>query len=276
MNKDVIYIKSQLQDYIPEAELSEVAFWILEEVSGYSKTDILLGKTLDNYSEIDAIIARLKKHEPIQYIFGHTYWRGMKLAVNSATLIPRPETSEIIDYLCSKIADKLPIKSDSPISVLDIGTGSGCIAIGLKKEFPNWQIDALDISQEALKIAKQNAVDNEAEINFFQADILNWKPTKKYDIVVSNPPYICENEKAEMRENVLNFEPHSALFVSNENPLLFYRKIAELHIGKYLLCEINEHYGQETKTLLENLQYTDIQIITDIYGKERFIFGQSL
>ena len=224
------------------------------------------------------IISRLLHFEPIQYIFGHTLWCGLDLLVTPATLIPRPETAELVE----RINNSLPCREGSGLGlhVLDVGTGSGCIAIALKKAHPSWSVTGIDISPEAIAIARENARRNNVEVNFQVADIFDSnEENPKYDLVVSNPPYICESEKSSMRPNVLNFEPSSALFVPDSDPLLFYRRIAELFSlplkGKGrergLFFEINEAYGEELKQLLDSLGYTDIQIHKDIYGKDRII-----
>lgn len=236
------------------------------------------------------IISRLLHFEPIQYIFGHTLWGGLDLLVTPATLIPRPETAELVERI------NVQMVNDQMVNVLDIGTGSGCIAIALKKAHPSWSVTGIDISPEAIAIARENARRNKVEVNFQVADIFDFNEENpkfeeivppagkeilnpKYDLVVSNPPYICESEKTSMRPNVLNFEPSSALFVPDDDPLKFYRRIAELFSlpleGKGrergLFFEINEAYGEELKQLLDNLGYTDIQIHKDIYGKDRII-----
>ena len=216
------------------------------------------------------IVNRLLHFEPIQYIFGHTLWNGLDLKVTSATLIPRPETAELVEKV-----ERLKVKGER-IKVLDIGTGSGCIAIGLKKAHPEWQVTGIDISAEAIEVAKENAKRNGVEVEFKVADIFGIQNTDyrlqtDFEIVVSNPPYICESEKSSMRPNVLAYEPASALFVPDNDPLKFYRRIAELKMGKYLFFEINEAYPQELADMLKELGYEDIQITNDIYGKPRII-----
>ena len=226
---------------------------------------------------MQTIVKRLLHFEPIQYIFGHTFWCGLDLKVTPATLIPRPETAELVETI---INYPLPITN---CRVLDIGTGSGCIAIALKKAHPEWQVTGIDISAEAIEVAKENAPRNNVEVEFKVADIFDFNEQNlkskisnlKYDIVVSNPPYICEKEKATMNQNVLDFEPAQALFVPNDDPLKFYRKIAESRLGKHLFFEINEAYPKELVALLENLDYTDIQVKNDIYGKPRIIQARS-
>ena len=230
------------------------------------------------------IISRLLHFEPIQYIFGHTLWCGLDLLVTPATLIPRPETAELVERI------NVQMVNDQMVNVLDIGTGSGCIAIALKKAHPSWSVTGIDISPEAIAIARENARRNKVEVNFQVADIFSDQMTKylnkwymvndpMVNIVVSNPPYICESEKTSMRPNVLNFEPYSALFVPNADPLKFYRRIAELFSlpleGKGrergLFFEINEAFGPQLSAMLDSLGYTDIQIHKDIYGKDRII-----
>ena len=226
---------------------------------------------------MQTIVKRLLHFEPIQYIFGHTEWCGLDLKVTPATLIPRPETAELVETITNY---PLPITN---CRVLDIGTGSGCIAIALKKAHPEWQVTGIDISAEAIEVAKENAPRNNVEVEFKVADIFDFNEQNlkskisnlKYDIVVSNPPYICEKEKATMNQNVLDFEPAQALFVPNDDPLKFYRKIAESRLGKHLFFEINEAYPKELVALLENVDYTDIQVKNDIYGKPRIIQARS-
>ena len=274
-------ISTQLQAAYPKDEAEALAWWIAEETTGLSRSQLLCGyKGTTNFPHMQEIISRLLHFEPIQYIFGHTLWCGLDLKVSPATLIPRPETAELIDRIQNT---EYRIQTDHPFRVLDIGTGSGCIAIALKKTHPEWQVTGLDISTEALEIAKENAQKNGVEVVFKQLDIFSDEIEKnhqspitnhQYDLVVSNPPYICEKEKIEMRRNVLDYEPATALFVPDEDPLLFYRRIAQLRIGKYLFFEINEAYAKELKEMLSQFGYTDIQITNDIYGKPRIIDGR--
>ena len=274
-------ITAQLLAAYPEDEAHSLAWWIVEEETGLSRTQLQIGcKITKNFAHVQEIIDRLLHFEPIQYIFGHTLWCGLDLKLTPATLIPRPETAELVEQISNF---KFQI---SNCRVLDLGTGSGCIAIALKKRHPEWQVTGIDISADAIEIAKENARRNGVEVNFQVADIfdsidkifnfqiLNLKSpisNLKYDVVVSNPPYIRESEKSSMRPNVLNYEPASALFVSDNDPLLFYRRIAELHVGKYLFFEINEAFPAELSAMLNELGYTDIQISNDIYSKPRII-----
>lgn len=267
-------ITARLQSCYPEDEARALAWWIIEEETGLSRTQILTGcKITKNFAhmqeKLPEIIDRLLHFEPIQYIFGHTIWCGLDLKVTPATLIPRPETAELVERINSRMADA------RTVHVLDIGTGSGCIAIALKKAHPAWQVTGIDISSEAIAVAQENAAKNGTEILFELCDIFSDKIEHfdSYDIVVSNPPYICESEKGSMRRNVLEFEPEGALFVPDEDPLRFYRRIAELSSG-YLFFEINEAYPQELSAMLGELGYTDILVTNDIYGKPRIIEGR--
>ena len=263
-------ITAQLLPCYPEDEARSLAWWIVEEETGLSRSQILSGcKSTTNFSNLQAIIERLLHFEPIQYIFGHTEWCGLDLKLTPATLIPRPETAELVE----KITNHKSQITNAPIKVLDIGTGSGCIALALKKAHPNWQITGIDISPEAIEVARENAKRNGVDVNFIQKDIFS-DGIGDFDIIVSNPPYIRESEKTSMRPNVLNFEPETALFVPDNDPLKFYRRIAELKLGTYLFFEINEAFGEAMRDLLADLGYTDIQITKDIYGKARIIEGR--
>ena len=266
-------ITAQLLPCYPEDEARSLAWWIVEESTGLSRTQLQIGcKGTINFSNLQEQIERLLHFEPIQYIFGHTLWAGLDLKVTPATLIPRPETAELVE----RIAANTDAKVNAGCRVLDIGTGSGCIAIALKKRRPEWQVTGIDISAEAISVAEENAIRNNADVNFQVADIFSdeIKGFESFDIVVSNPPYICESEKAAMRPNVLNYEPATALFVPDNDPLRFYRRIASLHLGKQLFFEINEAYSAELAALLHELGYTGIHITNDIYGKARIIEGR--
>ena len=296
-------IQSALQAAYPADEANALAWWIAEELTGLSRTELQFGCKGTNFSshmqEIETIIDRLLHFEPIQYIFGHTLWNGLDLKVTPSTLIPRPETAELVERINLK-SEILNLKS--PIHVLDVGTGSGRIAIALKKAHPEWSVTGIDISPEAIEVAKENARRNNVEVDFYVADIFSDQMTKylnkwymvnekmvndqMVNIVVSNPPYICESEKVSMKSNVLDYEPSTALFVPDSDPLLFYRRIAELQTRRspnskqgeaqtpkplFLFFEINEAYGPQLSAMLESIGYTDIQIHKDIYGKDRII-----
>ena len=282
MKEIITYITSQLIDLYPQDEAQALAWWIVEESTGLSRNEILTGcKGTKNIPNLQTIIDRLHQFEPIQYIFGHTEWYGLDLKVTQDTLIPRPETAELVERINHEKAHT----KNMPLSVLDVGTGSGCIAIALKKTHPEWEVTGIDISEGAIEVAKENAKRNGVKVEFRVADIFRTLKDRElhdsidknppYDIVVSNPPYICEREKEEMRPNVLDYEPHSALFVPDEDPLKFYHRIASLHLGSLLFFEINEAYPTEIATMLSGLNYSDIQLSKDVYGKARIIQARS-
>ncbi|MGN1247947.1 MAG: N5-glutamine methyltransferase family protein [Paludibacteraceae bacterium] len=296
----VRHIESALQGYYPPDECRALAWWIAEETTGLSRTQIITGcKDTKIIPNIEIILQRLQKKEPIQYIFGHTLWMGLDLQLSPATLIPRPETAELVDFITQDQATKI----SSPLSgspqatrsgvvsgrdgvgpaVLDIGTGSGCIAIALKQQHPDWNIFGLDISEEALAIARSNAERNHTPVAFAQCDILRQTPslTDKdgkpitFQVVVSNPPYITEQEKQQMDASVLDYEPYSALFVPDSDPLLFYRRIAELRLAPHLYFELNEAYATRTADMLQSLGYHDIILKNDSYGKPRILAART-
>ena len=285
------YIVSRLTPIYSPEEAREIAFWVLEELTGQDRFTLSACKDTKNISNIEIILERIIKKEPIQYIFGHILWSGLDLKLTSATLIPRPETAELVDWINNSLNSKLLNQTAtlnsklSTLNCLDIGTGSGCIALSIKRHHPAWQVTGLDISSEAVAIARENALRNHLDVRFIEQDILSLNSkllnqtatlhstlyTLNYDIVVSNPPYVLESEKVSMESNVLDYEPSSALFVPNDDPLLFYRRIAELRLGRWLYFEINERFGAEVCDLLSSLGYIDIELKRDSYGKERFV-----
>jgi len=272
-------IITQLSGLYSEDEARAMAYWIMEETTGLSRTEILTGhKITKNIPNYKVILERIAKKEPIQYIFGHTQWCGLDLKVTPATLIPRPETAELVNSLLAFSPSRR--QTDSPIhrftdspKVLDIGTGTGCIAIALKRQHPEWDVSAMDISKEALAVAKENAERNSADIHFFQGDIFT-DEIGTFDLIVSDPPYVRECEKNQMEENVLHYEPATALFVSNDDPLCFYRQIAQLKKAKCLAFEINQYLGQEMIALMQSLGYKDIQLKQDSYGNDRILLAR--
>lgn len=230
-------------------------------------------------------LTRLENHEPIQYIVGETEFYGLQFKVNEHTLIPRPETEELVELIINNVtssavvADTRNAVEKSP-DILDIGTGTGCIAITLAKNIPNAQVAAIDVSEGALKIAKENARLNEVEVKFIQQDILKnshaelGSASQKFDIIVSNPPYVRELEKLEIKDNVLKHEPHLALFVPDDDPLKFYKAITAFAVdnlkeGGYLFFEINQYLGEEMKQLLADYNFKNIVVIKDIFGNDR-------
>jgi release factor glutamine methyltransferase len=257
-------------------EAAAIAFQLLEFFN-ISRTDILADKSIrfESSEKWNEMLERINNSEPLQYIIGETEFYGRKFQVNKNVLIPRPETEELVDIIIKEN------KHEKKLRILDIGTGTGCIPITLAKELPQSEVYAVDISEEALKIARQNAINNSATIDFWNFDIIkNLKfKIENFNILVSNPPYVTESEKKEMHSNVLNFEPHLALFVSDENPLLFYSKIldfAQMHLqpGGRCYLEINERFGTEMVQLMTSKKFIDCKIIKDLNGKNRFTSGK--
>lgn len=219
----------------------------------------------------DKVKRRLEKQEPIQYILGQAHFYGMSFKVNPNVLIPRPETEELVDWI---LKDQL---KNTSLTILDIGTGSGCIAVSLAKNLPESRVYAMDVSEQALEVAKENAKNNKVEVTFIKEDILEVESLfQKFDIIVSNPPYVRQMEKQEMKANVLNNEPSLALFVSDNDPLLFYEKIAilaneKLNNDGVLYFEINQYLSFETKKRIEELGFASVEIREDMYGNKRMI-----
>lgn len=264
-----IYISGKDQN-----EINSIAYLVLEKLFDITKMDVVLEKKLEVKKEqignIEEVMDKLNAHHPVQYVLGETEFYGCKLKVTPDVLIPRPETEELVNLIIKE-------NTFPDLNVLDIGTGSGCIAIALKKALKNAQVFAIDIEQAALKIAAENASKNEAEIIFWQQDIFSYLHTKQlFDIIVSNPPYVLNEEKKHMKKNVLLYEPHSALFVPDEDPLKFYRRIITLSNkllkpGGKLYFEINEKYGADIKLLMIRHNYEKISLTKDMQNKDRII-----
>lgn len=273
MQKTIEHIKQALATYYPESEISGFVRYILEHITKRSYHQLLLSDI--HFSEgqtkvVQQYIERLQQYEPIQYIIGETEFFGLPFYVNKHTLIPRPETEELVELVLKENTQYQP-------SILDVGTGSGCIAIALAKHIPNAKVTAWDFSKGAIEIANKNANLNKVQVKFDQVDVLGEYPTdQKYDIIVSNPPYILDSEKAEMEKNVLDYEPHSALFVPNNKALLFYERIADISLelltenGK-LYFEINRAKGQETVEMLASKGYYDIELLKDLSKNDRMV-----
>ncbi|HUI32315.1 MAG: peptide chain release factor N(5)-glutamine methyltransferase [Dysgonamonadaceae bacterium] len=267
-------IRNQLIHMYTRSELRTFVTLILKDVCNLSLSDIVACKFNElsdkEKQKINCIVNRLKNNEPIQYILGKTEFYGLDFKINSSVLIPRPETEELVEWILSDIKNTNP-------HVLDVGTGSGCIAITIAKHLQYATVDAWDISEEALVIARENSRMNRVTVQFSKVDVLEEHYSKKkYDIVVSNPPYIKESEKEVMDENVLNFEPHEALFVSNEEALIFYDRIADiakkqLKNGGLLYFEINQTKGEEIVQLLINKNFQDVELKKDISGNNRMV-----
>ena len=290
MNIDEFRIdfRQQLAGMYEPEEVENLCFLTLEHVMKMNRVEVSLSRKMDistsSLTQLNEVTSRLSLSEPIQYIIGSTEFYGMEFQVNPATLIPRPETEELVEWIVND-TKQLAISSLSGIeksitekvTILDIGTGSGCIAISLAKNLSNAHVEAIDISQDALATAYQNANKNEADVTFYNQNILEVDTLeKRYNIIVSNPPYVRMLEKKEMRDNVLSNEPDSALFVSDEDPLVFYRKIGELAFKALepqgsLYVEINEYLGSETVTLFEKIGFKKVSLRKDMFGKNRMI-----
>ncbi len=269
-------ILSSLNNFYPEMEVKNFSYLILNSIFNYSRYQIHenFEKPVNEsqYAKIKNIVEELKIYKPIQYIFKKTEFYNCMLSVTEDVLIPRPETEELVDWIIQ----------DQPKEgsyILDIGTGSGCIAISLAKNLPHSRVSAMDISQKAIKIASSNAVENSTEINLFHGDIFNLSKeikTNHFDIIVSNPPYVRESEKALMKPNVLDWEPEISLFVPDENPLIFYKEIIRmasksLISNGQIFLEINEVFPEEIKNILTKYKFTSIEIRKDISGKSRMV-----
>lgn len=273
-------IRLRLSPLYGEGEAKAMSRLIFHSLKGWNATDMIIheGDEVSEYiaEKIEDILSRLSNNEPIQYILGEAYFYGMDLHVDKSVLIPRQETEELVDLIVKQWGDR------NDLRVLDIGTGSGAIAIALSRNLPFSKVTAIDISPEALMIAKGNAEKMKARISFREADVFDFQPMmESFDIIVSNPPYIDESEKGEMEANVLDYEPHRALFVPDDNPLIFYSRIATiaadaLTAGGALYFEINPRHCEELKALLRNEGFSDIEAIKDIHGKERFISARKI
>ena len=267
------HINEELSSCYTTGEVSALTRILAIELLGipqmtfFLKDDVTL--TAEQQTLLDNAIERLKKQEPVQYILGYSDFCGLRFKVTPATLIPRPETSELVEWIANE--------ATGGASILDIGTGSGCIAISLAHRVPHSKVTAWDISHEAIAVATENSKANGCSIAFEQVDILTYEPTgEQFDIIVSNPPYIKENEKEAMHANVLDWEPHTALFVPDIDPLLFYRTIAVkgltlLKSGGRLYFEINRAHGKETMEMLAALGYTGIELRKDFAENDRMI-----
>lgn len=273
MKNILLHIRTELSSYYSPGEVTALSRILVTELLGIENIIYYLKEPIALNTEQQTILQwaleRLKEECPIQYILGYEEFCDLRFKVNSSVLIPRPETSELVEWV-EREATGAP-------RILDIGTGSGCIAISLAKKMPNSHITAWDISTDALSVAKENNRLNGTDVTFAQTDILSYNPTgETFDIIVSNPPYIREEEKKDMQPNVLNWEPHTALFVPNNDPLLFYRTIAKKALtmlvpGGKLFFEINRAYGKEICNMLNDYGYTQIKLHKDFADNDRMI-----
>lgn len=277
MNVTVSHIRSALQECYPPREAANLSRIVCCEMLGQSHIDYYLGKDMilspKDEKELESILSRLCNFEPIQYVQGTARFLGRTFRVASGVLIPRPETEELVERMLEEVA---------PASrILDIGTGSGCIAVTLSKELPEAEVTAWDISGEALAIAGDNNRLLQTSVQFVQRDVLMYQPTEDeyFDVIVSNPPYVTETEKKDMEPNVLNWEPSGALFVPDSDPLRFYRRIGELGrsmltVGGRLYFEINRAFGEAVASMLRKQGYTNVRIRKDISGNDRYVIAE--
>lgn len=265
-------LKNGLAGTCEPSEAQAMIRVICEDVFNYDPVDVALRQDseLPDFApqRVADILARLQRHEPLQYIVGSARFHGHRFKVTPAVLIPRPETEQLVDLIVDE-------NRGSDLRVLDIGTGSGCIAISLARALKFAQVDALDVSRDALEVARENAANLKVKVRFFESDILSPQPPARYDIIVSNPPYVCWSEREAMERNVLDYEPGQALFVPDNDPLLFYQAIVpyaarSLERGGRLYLEINQRFGNEIRRLLEGCGYDEVRVIEDSYGKARF------
>lgn len=267
-----------LKNIQDEQEIESFFFILTEYLLHLKRVDVALNPDFEisdaAIEKWNAILVELQQEKPIQYITGETWFYGLRFEVNENTLIPRPETEELVEWIIESQKSKV---QSQKLEILDIGTGSGCIPISLKANLPQANVSAIDVSEQALEVAKINAVSNNVEVNFIQANILEVEDLNQhFDVIVSNPPYVRNLEKQEIKKNVLDYEPHLALFVEDTDALLFYRKIAQLALKNLspnglLFFEINQYLGNETVELLENLGFKNIELKKDIYGNDRMI-----
>ncbi|MEP6803647.1 MAG: peptide chain release factor N(5)-glutamine methyltransferase [Flavobacterium sp.] len=268
----------ELSPFYDAYEAESFFYLILEDKHKLRQIDLALNHEL-TFSESDFVVwdsflTELKKEVPIQYLLGKTHFYGLDFEVNENVLIPRPETEELVEWI---IKENSKIDTSKKIKILDIGTGSGCIAISLAKNIPNAEVYGIDVSKKAIETAKRNAINNKTGVTFMLQNILETEALKfDFDIIVSNPPYVRNLEKEEIKKNVLDYEPHLALFVDDNDALIFYRKIADLAQNNLLengqlYFEINQYLGDETRELLEKMDFKNIELRRDIYDNDRMI-----
>lgn len=277
MNKTIAYIRSRLQPYYPAEEVAALSRVVCCDLLGQAPVDYYLGKDMvlspKKEQELEDILLRLSRFEPLQYIEGRAVFLGREFQVAPGVLIPRPETEELVELMLKEIP--------SDARILDVGTGSGCIAVSLAKELPHASVTAWDVSPEALCVARANACKLHAEVRFVECDVLTYLPDtdERYDVIVSNPPYITESEKCDMEPNVLQWEPSLALFVPDDDPLRFYRRIAALgctmlNEGGRLYFEINRSMGSGMEEMLREMDYVNVRVMKDLSQNDRFVIAE--
>lgn len=277
MNKTIAYIRSRLQPYYPAEEVAALSRVVCCDLLGQAPVDYYLGKDMvlspKKEQELEDILLCLSRFEPLQYIEGRAVFLGREFQVAPGVLIPRPETEELVELMLKEIP--------SDARILDVGTGSGCIAVSLAKKLPHASVTAWDVSPEALCVARANACKLQAEVRFVECDVLTYLPDtdERYDVIVSNPPYITESEKCDMEPNVLQWEPSLALFVPDDDPLRFYRRIAALgctmlNEGGRLYFEINRSMGSGMEEMLIEMDYVNVRVMKDLSQNDRFVIAE--
>ena len=271
---------STLSRLYPKTEIDSFFFLLIEQYLSFQRIDSILKADFkisnDQINLLEQATDRLQQEEPIQYILENTFFYGLPFIVNASVLIPRPETEELVEWILSSVLESQKEKKKK-LTILEIGTGSGCISIALKKHLPKATVVAIDVSEKALKIAQENSRINQVDIQFILQDVLKpFELSQQFDIIVSNPPYVREIEKKTIKNNVLQNEPHIALFVEDHKPLLFYDKISDLakkygNTDGYLFFEINQYLGHETTSLLKNKGLSNIELKKDFQGNDRMI-----
>lgn len=281
--KDIYHL--ELDSLFPTEEVDSFFYMAIEHYLGLERFILALEPNLvvskEKETDLFYVLSQLKLQRPIQYILGHAHFCELSLQVDENVLIPRPETEELVYWILELVQQRnsKQTSTEHSLRILDIGTGSGCIAIALAKKIPHAKVFAMDVSEKALRVAKRNALANDVEVHFIEADILKVQDHKdKYDIIVSNPPYVRELEKQEMNKNVLEHEPDMALFVPNEDPLLFYNRIVQFSLdhlspGGMLFFEINQYLGTETTRLLGKENFSEIELRKDMFGNHRMLKG---
>ena len=278
LNEARTVLIKELKNVYENDELRNIIELVIENITNMSRAELVKNKipylTCTQLEDIDAITERLKRNEPVQYVLGEAWFAGMKFKVNKNVLIPRPETEELVDWI--EESQNSGVKSQN---IIDIGTGSGCIPITIKKKLPEVNVSAIDVCSEALFTATENAIELNAEVEFLLLDFLDeekWKELGQYDTIVSNPPYVKQSEINNMHERVKEFEPHLALFVPDEDALLFYKKLSEFAVkhlkpGGSLFVEINEELGEQVVNLFRAAGFANIELRKDMQGKDRMI-----
>ena len=279
LNEARTVLTKELKNVYETDELRNIIELVVEHITNMSRAEQVKNKvpylTCTQLEDLDAITERLKKNEPVQYVLGEAWFAGMKFKVNKNVLIPRPETEELVDWIV-KESQKLKVKSQN---IIDIGTGSGCIPITIKKKLQEANVSAIDVCSETLFTATENAIELNTDVNFLLLDFLDeekWKELAQYDIIVSNPPYVKQSEINTMHERVKEFEPHLALFVPDNDALLFYKKLSgfavkHLKSGGNLFVEINEALGEQVVNLFQTAGFANVELRKDMQGKDRMI-----